>query len=66
MNFTPSEVKKYNDLHKCLKMEDILKPVLENKFGQLSKTKQYDSFDFIKNNYVIELKTRNDTWGQYP
>jgi hypothetical protein len=66
MNFTPEQIKKYKDLHKGLKMEDALKPILENKFGELNKTKQYDSFDFINDNYVLELKTRNANWGQYP
>lgn len=66
MNFTPEQIKKYKDLHKGLKMEDALKPVLEQKFGDLNKTKQYDSFDFINDKYILELKTRNANWGQYP
>ncbi len=66
MNFTPEQVKRYMDLNQGLRMEDALHPVLENKFGKLNKTKQYDTFDFINDKYVLELKTRNINYGQYP
>ena len=66
MNFSPEAIKKYQDLKNGFQMEDILKPVLENKFGELNKTKKYDTFDFINDKYLIELKTRNAVWGQYP
>lgn len=66
MNFTPQEVKRWQDLNQGLKMEDALHPIFENKFGKLNKTNKYDVFDFINEKYVIELKTRNVKYGQYP
>ena len=56
---------KQKDLKQGLEMEDILKPVFENKFGELNKTHHYHSFDFENDNVLIELKTRNINWGQY-
>lgn len=56
---------KQKDLKQGLEMEDILKPVFENKFGKLNKTHHYHSFDFENDNALIELKTRNINWGQY-
>ena len=66
MNFTPEQVKRYKQLHQGLKMEAALKPVIENKFGNLNKTAHFDSFDFVNDDYMIELKTRNIKWLQYP
>jgi len=66
MNFTPEQVQKYKDMNLGLTMEDALKPVLEKKFGELNKTKHYDSFDFKNDKYLIELKTRRIKFGQYP
>ena len=47
------------------RMERILKPVFENKFGTLNLTDKYNNFDYFNNNVLIELKTRNINWGQY-
>lgn len=66
MNFTPEQVQKYKDMNLGLNMEDALKPVLENKFGELKKTHHYHSFDFENDKYLIELKTRRIKFGQYP
>ena len=57
---------KREDLKKGFKMEEVLKPIFENKFGELKHTKQFDNFDFENDNVLIELKTRNVNWGQYP
>lgn len=66
MNFTPEQVQKYKDMNLGLTMEDALKPVLENKFGELNKTHHWHSFDFENKKYLIELKTRRIKFGQYP
>ena len=60
-----NEIKK-QDLKNGFKMEEILKPVLENKFGKLKYTKKYDNFDYSNDNVLIELKNRNANWKQYP
>jgi hypothetical protein len=57
---------KKKDLQKGLRMEQILKPIFENKFGQLSYTPHFDNFDYENENVLIELKTRNAVWEQYP
>tara|TARA_R110000868_G_scaffold301346_1_gene561799 strand:+ start:78 stop:533 length:456 start_codon:yes stop_codon:yes gene_type:complete len=58
--------KKIEDLNIGLKMEEILHPLFENKFGKLNKTRHYHSFDYENDNVLIELKTRNVKWKQYP
>ena len=58
--------KKQRDISQGLKMEEILKPVFENKFGSLNYTSHYDNFDYENDKVMIELKTRNCNWGQYP
>ena len=49
-----------------LDMEAILHPVFESKFGKLNKTSQYHNFDYENENVLVELKTRNVVWKQYP
>ena len=66
MNFTKAEVQKYKDLNMGLNMETALKPVLDNKFGDLKLTSKYDKFDYINDNFIIELKTRRIKFKQYP
>jgi hypothetical protein len=66
MNFTPEQVQQWKDLNQGFEMEDALHPVFENKFGKLNKTEKYDVFDFKNDKYIIELKTRNIKFGQYP
>jgi len=58
--------KKQLDISHGLKMEEILKPIFENKFGSLNYTRHFDNFDYENDNVMIELKTRNCKWGQYP
>jgi len=57
---------KIDDMKKGLHMEQALKPVFENKFGELNYTKHYDNFDYENNNVLIELKSRKAKWQQYP
>lgn len=57
---------KKQDLRNGLKMEEILKPVFENKFGLLNYTPHFDNFDYENDNVLIELKTRKCAWLQYP
>jgi hypothetical protein len=57
---------KRHDIANGLKMEEILKPIFENKFGQLEYTSHYDNFDYSNDNVLIELKNRNAKWKQYP
>mgnify|MGYP003130203402 CR=1 FL=1 len=45
--------------------EAIIKPILEEKVGDLETTERYDSFDFVNNNFTIELKTRKNTKTKY-
>jgi len=54
------------DLANGLKMEEILKPVFENKFGSLEYTSHWDNFDYSNDKVLIELKNRKAKWGQYP
>ncbi len=49
-----------------LDMEEVLHPVFESKFGKLNKTSKFHNFDFENENVLVELKTRNVVWGQYP
>tara|TARA_R110001606_G_scaffold367242_1_gene522687 strand:+ start:99 stop:494 length:396 start_codon:yes stop_codon:yes gene_type:complete len=49
-----------------LDMEAILHPVFESKFGKLNQTSQYHNFDYENDNVLVELKTRNVVWKQYP
>ena len=58
MNFTPEQVQKYKDMNLGLTMEDALKPVLENKFGELNKTHHWHSFDFENNLISCQLRLK--------
>ena len=55
-----------NDLEFGFKQEEILKPILEEYFGELNRLPRYNPFDYENDSYLIELKSRNINHNQYP
>lgn len=51
---------KKKDLSYGFAMEDLVHPILEKQFGKLDKTPQCDNFDYINEDYVVELKSRHN------
>jgi len=47
------------------KAEKIVKPILENIFGELNNGSTYDNFDFNNDKYYVEHKQRNVPFGKY-
>ena len=45
--------------------EGIIKPILEKYTGLLDTTPQYDNFDFVSDQFTIELKTRRNTKAKF-
>ena len=54
------------DLKHGLAMELVRQSRLEEKFGELNKTKdKFNSFDFVNQRYYVEHKERNVKFGKY-
>jgi len=45
--------------------ERIVKPILEEIFGELQEGETFDNFDFYNDNYYVEHKQRNVEFGRY-
>ena len=45
--------------------EDTIKPLLEEKFGELHKLDKYNPFDFENEEYIIEVKSRRIPHNKY-
>jgi hypothetical protein len=56
-----AEDKKYGN-----EKEEELLPVLETKFGKLTKLSRYSVFDFENDSVIIELKSRKCSISKYP
>ena len=54
-----------NDMTFGFSEEDRLKPLLEKKFGELTKLDKYSSYDFENENYLIEMKSRRINHDKY-
>lgn len=45
--------------------EKIVKPILDDVFGELIATDNFNNFDFSNDKYFVEHKQRNIPFGQY-
>ena len=45
--------------------EDRINPILEEKFGELTKMSKYSPFDFENDDYIIEVKSRRIPHNKY-
>tara|TARA_R110000772_G_scaffold51915_1_gene119167 strand:- start:11242 stop:11742 length:501 start_codon:yes stop_codon:yes gene_type:complete len=57
---------RYNrDLSFGLGEENIIKPILEEYFGELKKLDKYNPFDFENDHFLIEVKSRRMNHNKY-
>lgn len=49
-----------------ISIEKDLKPMLESKFGKLTKTGRYDKLDYEGAECFVEIKSRTNRYSQYP
>lgn len=49
-----------------ISIENNLKPILETKFGKLTKTGRYDTLDYEGPECFVEIKSRTNRYSQYP
>jgi hypothetical protein len=49
-----------------ISIENNLKPMLETKFGKLTKTGRYDTLDYEGAECFVEIKSRTNRYSQYP
>lgn len=54
------------DLEFGFKQEELIQPILEEKFGELKKLDRYNPFDYENDISLIELKSRHIKHDQYP
>lgn len=54
-----------NDMEFGFKQEELIKPILEEKFGKLNHLPKYNPFDYENDDYLIELKSRHINHDQY-
>ena len=55
-----------DDYKAGIDIESNLKPVLESKFGRLTKTGRYDKLDYEGEDCFVEVKSRTNRYAQYP
>lgn len=46
--------------------QQLIKPILEAKFGMLKSNDRYSKYDFENESYYIEVKTRKNSYNTYP
>ena len=54
-----------NDMKFGLTEEDKAKPILEKKYGELTKLHKFSPFDFENDEYLIEMKSRRINHDKY-
>ncbi len=57
--------KKIEDLRFGLNSENEIQPKLEKIFGSLRKLDKYNNFDFVNDEFFIEVKTRRKPLSEY-
>ena len=55
-----------DDYKAGISIEIDLKPMLEGKFGKLTKTGRYDKLDYEGERCFVEIKSRTNRYAQYP
>lgn len=54
-----------NDMNFGFTAEDKAKPILEKKYGELTKLHKFSPFDFENDEYLIEMKSRRINHDKY-
>jgi hypothetical protein len=54
------------DLSFGFSQECITQPLIETITGVLKRTDPFDVFDFYNDTYLVELKSRNNSYSKYP